>query len=923
MRKVALLLMAMIFTFAFASCLGGIDSSFGGSEHVHSFEGQLESNSVAHFNRCECGKTANAEAHIDANTDGFCDVCYFKYQECKHEWIEASCLLPNTCSKCGITEGEALGHTEAEAVVENSVAPGCESKGSYDNVVYCSTCGEELSRETISVDALGHTEAEAVVENNVAPDCVTAGSYDSVVYCSTCGEELSRETISVDALGHKGGEIVVENSIAPGCESKGSYDNVVYCLVCDKELSRETISVDALGHKGGEVVVENNVAPGCESKGSYDNVVYCSTCGEELSRETISVDALGHKGGEVVVENNVAPGCESKGSYDSVVYCSTCDEELSRETISVDALGHTPGAEATCESAQTCTVCGAELVAALGHKYEAVVTAPDCVNGGYTTYTCSVCSDSYVADKVPAKGHVEGEVVKENNFAPDCVNAGSYDNVVYCLTCGEEVSRETISVPALDHDRINHEAKEPTCTEIGWNEYETCSRCDYTTYEEKAALGHTKAAIVVKNKVDPDCVNAGSYDNVIYCSVCIEELSKEHIIVPALGHKDENNNYKCDACSFFMEPEADSILTIKQALVLADCYDEDVFSTNKYYITGVVDRITGNVYFGNMYIKDGEGNEIFVFGTLSADGSVQYGNMATKPIVGDEVTLYSVVGKYYGNDTGEITLELKNAWIDSFVQHKHVYSQCHCVICGETEYVTANVIIKDKGWSNSVQYSSFYIDGNIKATASAGTNNGKYYDNGYSWRIYESDSGTVTITASNNATIISVKITYESHNKGVLKLNGNNIISGTLVTVNASSITFSVGRTGGDDYGQARVTAIEVVYKGESCEHVWSEASCSALSKCSKCNCTRGELLPHSEIKHEAKAPTCEAVGWNEYVTCANCEYTTYVAIPALGHTEVIDSAVAPDCVNTGLTEGKHCLVCEKVLVATRFTNRR
>ena len=39
------------------------------------------------------------------------------------------------------------------------------------------------------------------------------------------------------------------------------------------------------------------------------------------------------------------------------------------------------------------------------HAYEAVVTAPTCTEAGYTTYTCSKCGESYVADEVAALGH--------------------------------------------------------------------------------------------------------------------------------------------------------------------------------------------------------------------------------------------------------------------------------------------------------------------------------------------------------------------------------------------------------------------------------------------------------------------------------------------------------------------------------------
>ncbi len=56
-----------------------------------------------------------------------------------------------------------------------------------------------------------------------------------------------------------------------------------------------------------------------------------------------------------------------------------------------------------------------------------------------------------------------------------------------CSVCGYE---NVVVIPQLGHDLVHHDAKNPTCTEIGWNEYYTCSSCDYTTYQEIAALGH-------------------------------------------------------------------------------------------------------------------------------------------------------------------------------------------------------------------------------------------------------------------------------------------------------------------------------------------------------------------------------------------------------------------------------------------------
>ena len=179
---------------------------------------------------------------------------------------------------------EALNaHEAAEAVQENVEEADCVNGGSYDSVVYCSLCGEELSRETVNVSALGHTEGEAVIENEKAADCVNDGSYDTVVYCTVCGEEVSRETTVVDALGHTEGEAVVENEKAADCVNAGSYDTVVYCTVCGEEVSRETTVVDALGHTEGEWEVTKEAEVGVAG----EETLYCTVCGEVIDTREI------------------------------------------------------------------------------------------------------------------------------------------------------------------------------------------------------------------------------------------------------------------------------------------------------------------------------------------------------------------------------------------------------------------------------------------------------------------------------------------------------------------------------------------------------------------------------------------------------------------------------------------------------------
>ena len=198
--------------------------------------------------------------------------------------------------------------------------------------------------------------------------------------------------------------------------------------------------------------------PTCVEEG-FTGDLYCSDCGEKLADgKTVPIVPF-HTFGEW--KEVTAATCTQKGTnIRECVFCKTATEEEP-----TDAKGHTvaviDGVPPTCtETGLTegkhCEECGEvfvsqETVIALGHDYKAVVTAPDCENGGYTTYTCTACGDTYVANEVAPDGHNKGEVVVENEVAPKCDVAGSYDLVVYCDVCGEKLDRETVEVDALTH----------------------------------------------------------------------------------------------------------------------------------------------------------------------------------------------------------------------------------------------------------------------------------------------------------------------------------------------------------------------------------------------------------------------------------------------------------------------------------------
>lgn len=128
------------------------------------------------------------------------------------------------------------------------------------------------------------------------------------------------------------------------------------------------------------------------------------------------------------------------------------------------------------------------------------------------------------------------------------------------------------------------------------------------------------------------------------------------------------------------------------------------------------------------------------------------------------------------------------------------------------EPVTITKSISSYGFSNEQKVTSIKLDDIITATASTGTNNGKYYTSDKTWRFYQNDKGTLTISAKDNYLIQSVKLTFTTKDNGVLKYLNATISTNVVCTVEAQTASFTVGSTSGTK-GKVFVKEIEVVYK--------------------------------------------------------------------------------------------------------------
>lgn len=155
-------------------------------------------------------------------------------------------------------------------------------------------------------------------------------------------------------------------------------------------------------------------------------------------------------------------------------------------------------------------------------------------------------------------------------------------------------------------------------------------------------------------------------------------------------HEDLNGDFICDnvECNEMVVPAEGSTLTISQALVLASLTS----TSNKYYISGTIEVVVNTTY-GNMYIKDTEGNQLYIYGTYSTDGSVRYDALEQKPVAGDEITLYGALSVFQG------TIQMKSGWVTALT-HEHNYSEATCkklptCACGATTGELADHTFED------------------------------------------------------------------------------------------------------------------------------------------------------------------------------------------------------------------------------------
>ena len=282
---------------------------------------------------------------------------------------------------------------------------------------------------------------------------------------------------------------------------------VIYkCPLCGKSKHAIFLGNPIIYHSGG------TETPTCTTGKT------CAQCGAQYGK-------LGHDWG----------AWQSRGNNSA--HFRTCQRD---GCDAVDTASCSGDSSATCITLGTCTTCGGQYYSA--HTFPA--------NQGWDSdaenhwVSCTVCHEAKT--KVGAHFFVQGNDSSCLKSAATCVSPPVYyTNCAYCYRKGTDTYVHPWYGPdPNNHDLVHHDAKAPTCTEIGWNEYDACQRegCTYTTKVELPALKHK---LVHHDAKAPTCTEIGweEYDT---CSRCDYTTKVE---LPALKHKLVHHDAKAPTCT--------------------------------------------------------------------------------------------------------------------------------------------------------------------------------------------------------------------------------------------------------------------------------------------------------------------------------------------------------------------------------------
>ena len=513
--------------------------------------------------KCVCGVTKTVVIPMNDNHDwGVWTV--FIAPSCTTDGAKERHCKREGCAEKDIQDIPALGH---DMFVIESIVPTCQAEG--NNRYYgCYRCDKYFK------------DAEGCIETTKAAETIAKGEHVFTKYviikdatctanafekatCDICREATYERAIPSTMVAH-----LFKNYVSDGnatCIADGTMTAV--CEMCKE--AKDTMA---------DIGSKNNAPHVPDKTGRI-----CELCKAELvCTHTYSVEKLITK----------TPTCTTDGQ--KAIVCSKCKANKPGSEEVIPATGHAWNEgeiikDATCKEKGSkkfkCNnMCGEtkiEEIPVKPHNYKEVITHATCEKDGYSTFTCMVCRDNYIAKKVEKYGHMFETYFYDEGSAT-CYQDGT--KTAECANgCG---TKNTVADPG---SKLDHQLAEfvvvvaPTCTTSGEREAKckNYDKCNYVEYAKIPALGHAYIAMengdfvctrcgAVNGNETPDTgdhtypdqwsviIPATCKETGVAVKVCFDCHEVIAMVVPKAGHSDFDGDSKCDTCGgtiTVVEPE--------------------------------------------------------------------------------------------------------------------------------------------------------------------------------------------------------------------------------------------------------------------------------------------------------------------------------------------------------------------------------
>lgn len=777
-------------------------------------------------------------------------------------------------------------------------------------ITYTCACGDTYD-ETVKTKTGVHTWTAV---NAVEATCQAAGN-NGGKKCSVCGVDKPDEVATV--IPQRTHDFVEETSSlylfgsTDTCVNNGKA--IYKCKYCDYlvETDEPIESYCAVKNTDSKYVVERDYkAATCYEDGKEADK-YCKFCNVRAKTgATISMTTVAHT---YRVENKKAPTCTEPG-YTGDKICTVCEAAGKEVTDSkvpgdeVPANGHdlepiyiiNPTCNAPGYGYLDCKDCeyrfpalGEEGISFPAHSTtleDIPAVAPTCTEpGSKDGKKCSGCGYIYTPPTVvPALGHGEEEALEAKE--PTCTEPGWEADGKKCKVCGE-ITLDPTPILALNHkDDIDIEPVAPTCTKPGSKDGKKCSRCGEISVEPTVvnALGHTEETIPA---IEATCTATGIEGNGIKCSVCEEILTESTVteinpnnhtalreipaVAPTCTLPGADKGEVCDACGLVTDPTELVAATGHKNIFknLVNC-DEDVEGYTEYECETC----------GELSIYYCKHEQILddISATCTTDGSKEYacGYVVTIPALGHG----GIDADGDGIKDGLTIIQP----VEPTCTEPGNTADVYCNVCN-TRLLTSTTL-------EATGHDYFTVE----AKAPTCTETGLHADRRECRVCGDKPDGEVIIPA-----------------------NGHNVVDIPAVAPTCISVGYTAGKGCTEcDYIEVEPQVIPANGHSWVLESTLSVApSCSRDGKevyyCKACGEKHEKVVyatgNHNFVIVETQAATCTEQGYSKN-RCTVCGEEFIAPALPIGHTESIDKGFAATCTTDGLTDGSHCGRCGDVL---------